>query len=260
MMEEIHRESEALEKLDHRNVITLIKSFAMKKEVIMCMEFCAGGELYDFVNQRGTVDELTARRIFEQIANGMSYVHKRGIVHRDLKLENVMFKNPPPDLTIKILDFGISGCSQPDRAEKSNAGSLNYMPPEVITQENTEADAAIDIWALGCILYAMVMGKLPFYGNTHDEIEDAIVNSVPRFRIKFDFGGEIKPAPTLSKEIKDLILGCLKKDPNERLGIFDILMHPWLEMDDGELEASIEESKAKQDLEEQMEQEREEKR
>ena len=132
------------------------------------------------------MDEFTSRHIFEQIANGMSYVHKRGIVHRDLKLENIMFKNPKPDLSIKILDFGISGCSAPEQNEKSNAGSLLYMPPEVITQEDTSADAAIDIWALGCMLYAMVMGKLPFYGDTTEEVEDMIVGSTPRFRIKFD--------------------------------------------------------------------------
>ena len=108
------------------------------------------------------------------------------------------------------------------------------------------------------MLYAMVMGKLPFYGDTAEEVEDSIVTSTPRFRIKFDFGGEIRPAPALSKEIKDLILGCLKKDPKERLGIFEILDHPWLEMDDEELQQSIEESKAKQEEEEKQELEREE--
>ena len=108
--------------------------------MVMIMEFCGGGELYDYVKKKGRLDEIEAKEIFGQIVAACSYFHNRGIIHRDLKLENVMFKNKPEsDLTIRIVDFGIAGSSQPNKTEKSNAGSLSYMPPEVLDNSMTKA-------------------------------------------------------------------------------------------------------------------------
>lgn len=86
-----------------------------------------------------------------------------------------MFKNKPEtDLTIRIVDFGIAGSSQPNKTEKSNAGSLSYMPPEVLDNSITKAQPQIDIWALGAILFTMIMGRLPFHGHTHEDILENI--------------------------------------------------------------------------------------
>lgn len=96
----------------------------------MIMEYASGGELYKFVEEKGKLDEVTARTIFLQIVNAMSFCHNRGIVHRDLKLENVLFKTQG-EMLIKVVDFGIAGVCAGSRKDKVDAGSIAYMPPEV---------------------------------------------------------------------------------------------------------------------------------
>jgi len=107
-IEEIYREANALQKLDHNNIIHLYKAFVQKKEVILIMEYAEGGELLERVEKKGSLSELDARDIFRQIANAISYCHNRGLIHRDLKLENVLFKEKG-GFIIKIVDFGIAG-------------------------------------------------------------------------------------------------------------------------------------------------------
>lgn len=97
----------------------------------MIMEYAAGGELYKYVMEKNRLGEIEARKIIQQIVNAMSYCHNRGIVHRDLKLENVLFKSPG-DLLVKVVDFGIAGVCAGSKKDKVDAGSIAYMPPEVI--------------------------------------------------------------------------------------------------------------------------------
>lgn len=97
-----------MKKLNHKNIIALYHAFVDGKQLCMIMEYAAGGELLKFVEENERVKEVDARRIFLQIINAILYCHQRGIVHRDLKLENVLFKNKG-DLFIKVVDFGIAG-------------------------------------------------------------------------------------------------------------------------------------------------------
>lgn len=94
------------------------------------MELAGGGELLKYVEDRTRIPELDARKILLQIINAMSFCHNRGIVHRDLKLENVLFKSKD-ELTVKVVDFGIAGVCANNKNDKVNAGSIAYMPPEV---------------------------------------------------------------------------------------------------------------------------------
>lgn len=79
----------------------------------MVLEYCGGGELYEYVNKVGTINELDCREIMEQVCSAMAYVHNKDIIHRDLKLENVLFKRGKGDLTVKVVDFGIAGNAKP---------------------------------------------------------------------------------------------------------------------------------------------------
>ncbi len=119
-----------MKKLVHKNIIQLYHAFVEGKQLVMIMECAAGGELYKWVEERGRISEIETRRIIQQVVNAMHYCHIRGIVHRDLKLENVLFKQTG-DLTIKVVDFGIAGVCDATKKDKVDAGSIAYMPPEV---------------------------------------------------------------------------------------------------------------------------------
>lgn len=104
----IYKEANSMKKLKHRNVVELYHAFVEGTKMIMIMELARGGELMDFVQKRGTLTEIEARLILIQIVNAMQYCHSYGVVHRDLKLENVLLADVE-DLYIKVIDFGISG-------------------------------------------------------------------------------------------------------------------------------------------------------
>lgn len=99
----------------------------------------------------------------------MDYCHKQKIIHRDLKLENILKVNNDTN-EIKIVDFGISGLFSGRNSDITKAGSVMYLPPEIFKYKNVSASPSLDIWACGCILYAMVVGKLPFKGKNEYQI------------------------------------------------------------------------------------------
>jgi serine/threonine protein kinase len=130
----------------------------------MIMEYAGGGELFQWVEEHGKICEKDSRIIINQIINAMSYCHNRGIVHRDLKLENVLFKSKD-DKLVKVVDFGIAGVCVTGKSDKVDAGSIAYMPPECLSSSNTVTSPGIDVWSIGCMFYAMLFGTLPFWGT-----------------------------------------------------------------------------------------------
>jgi len=119
------------------------------------------------------------------------------------------------------------------------------MAPEVLSRSNVDAGPLIDIWALGVMLYVMVIGELPFDGQTEDEI----IESILKKKLKF------KNTKPISNELKDLLSKILTKDPDKRISMFEMQNHPWMEMADDELEQSIENSKLEEEEEKKKEDE-----
>lgn len=117
----------------------------------------------------------------------MLYCHSRGVVHRDLKLENVMFKHKDDeDLFVKVIDFGIAGMSAQDKVD---AGTLSYMAPECLERVAATSSPAIDVWAIGVMYYAMIFGTLPFSAND----EKTLVKSIKNDAVKFPRNAPITP-------------------------------------------------------------------
>jgi serine/threonine protein kinase len=188
------------------------------QSMAIVMEYASGGELKEYLQKRGRLEEKEAYEIFNQLLLSVDYCHQKRIVHRDLKLSNIVFSSPHSK-DIRVVDFGISGVYAPlSKSDKSLAGSLKYLAPEVITHKNTAADPALDIFSLGVILYALVVGKLPFDGTDQAEIKRKIVSC------EYSYPPNVK----VSEACKDLIASMLKTDPRDRIPLKEIQHHEWV--------------------------------
>ena len=127
----------------------------------MVMEYCVGGELFDHISAKHALSEREACRIFHEIVTGVEYCHRKNVVHRDLKLENILMSDT--DGKIKIADFGLSNTSIVGRSMGTACGTPSYLAPEQIERDgNHHVGPPADLWSMGVILYAMVAGFLPF--------------------------------------------------------------------------------------------------
>jgi len=214
----ILKEVKVLEKLKEKGIIRLKNAFLLDSNLIIIMEYASGGELKEYVSKKTRLEEEEARQIFVQILHTMQHCHTLGIIHRDLKLENVLFADES-HTNIKVVDFGIAGLIKDEFAEKSKAGSLKYMAPEILSEKNIEARPSIDIWSMGCMLYAMTCGELPFTGKNPTEVINKIKLGI------FEFPKTIK----LSYYLRDLITKMLNMDYNSRITIKEIWEHAWIE-------------------------------
>jgi len=161
--------------LNHKNIIKLYQGFVIKNELLLIMEYADGGELMKYVEEKQGLSEVECRSLFKQLISGIEVCHSQGIIHRDLKLENVLFESKART-RIKIVDFGIAGRCTPAISDKTDAGTLRFMAPEVLNGTAVNASPAIDIWALGCMLYCMVFYKFPFNGENAHQVKDKIIN------------------------------------------------------------------------------------
>jgi serine/threonine protein kinase len=151
----------------------------------------------------------------------MLYCHSRGVVHRDLKLENVLFINPDEsDFRVKVVDFGIAGMGQ----EKVDAGTLAYMAPECLEKVAADTNPAMDVWAIGIMFYAMIYGTLPFHSSNERDLIKSIKNDI----VKFPNTHPITP------EGRDLIKRMLVKDPTQRIQLIDLVQLEYNTIDDDE--------------------------
>ncbi|KAE8247366.1 hypothetical protein A4X06_0g4511, partial [Tilletia controversa] len=171
----------------------------------------AGGELYDYLVERGTLPDAEARRLFGQLCLAVAYIHERGIVHRDLKLENVLLDEM---CNVKLGDFGFTREFERRKLMDTFCGTTGYAAPEMLAGKKYFGQE-VDIWSLGIILYALLTGALPF----DDDDEDIM-------RLKI-LQGDYDIPEDLSDDARDLIRSILKQNPVERLGIRAILSHPW---------------------------------
>lgn len=123
-----------------------------KKSIVIAMEYASGGELKGYLKKRGRLEEEEALEIFFQLIDAVHYCHVNKIIHRDLKPNNIVFAEPN-SREIRVVDFGISGIHAFNSQDKSFAGSLKFMAPEVLSGKRATADPAIDIFSMGVILF-----------------------------------------------------------------------------------------------------------
>ncbi|CAO2162552.1 unnamed protein product [Urochloa humidicola] len=185
--------------------------------VHLVMELCEGGELFDRIVARGHYSERAAANVFRTIVGVVQLCHANGVIHRDLKPENFLFANKSEDSPLKVIDFGLSVFFNPGDRFTEVVGSAYYMAPEVLKRNY---GPEVDVWSAGVILYILLCGVPPFWGDNDEKIAQAIL------RGGIDFNRE--PWPRVSSNAKDLIRRMLDPDPKTRPTARQVLDHPWL--------------------------------
>jgi calcium-dependent protein kinase len=203
----------------HPNVAALVGIYEDDKAVHLILELCQGGQLFDAVIALGTgYSERSAARFFRKMVEVVQHCHVLGIAHRDIKPENFLLSVPGPAGEIKAADFGLSQFFRSGRSFHSLVGSAYYVAPEVLTRNY---GPKIDIWSLGVCCYIMLTGKVPFFGETEEEIFDMVLHA------EVDFSPPTWPS-SLSAAAKDIVRKMLQRDPAKRPTAAELLRHRWL--------------------------------
>ena len=193
---------------DVPGVIQIIDYFDKNDCFYIVMERFNSKDLFDFISEQGPLSEALSRDLFSQLVNTVSECHKKGVVHRDIKDENILIDIKTGKT--KLIDFG-SGALIENRVYQEFKGTRVYSPPEWINSGAYTAEA-LTVWSLGILLYDMVCGDIPF--ESDHEISTARLVWFKQL--------------SLSNQVKDLISGCLTLDPAKRLTLDEVQDHPWL--------------------------------
>ncbi|XP_063621564.1 uncharacterized protein LOC134793812 isoform X2 [Cydia splendana] len=207
----IRREVQIMSSVRHPNIVHIYEVFENSEKMILVMEYCSGGELYDYLSQKKVLQEDEARRLFRQIATAVYYCHIHKICHRDLKLENVLLDDTG---SAKIADFGLSNVFKETSLLSTFCGSPLYASPEIV-KGTPYIGPEVDCWSLGVLLYTLVYGAMPFDGSNFKRLVRQISNG--------DYY-EPKSPSTASPLIRDM----LTVDPLKRADIVYICDHSWV--------------------------------
>ncbi|PAA81066.1 hypothetical protein BOX15_Mlig005112g3, partial [Macrostomum lignano] len=216
----VKNEIEALKLIEHQHICQLYQVIETNERYYIVMEYCPGGELFDYIVEKDRLDEREARALFRQILSAVGHLHLRGIAHRDLKPENILIDE---DQAMKLIDFGLSA-RPPGGAGGLLAtccGSPAYAAPELISQQQYRGSAA-DVWSLGVLLYALLCGFLPF----EDQSLPALYKKIQR--------GQFDLPCWLSPSAAELLSKMMQTDPVRRVTVPMLARHAWV-TDEGRL-------------------------
>ncbi|CAD5112915.1 DgyrCDS2123 [Dimorphilus gyrociliatus] len=210
----VRTEIDAMKVLSQQHICKLYQVIETEEKFFMILEYCPGGELFDYIVAKDRLLEEEARGFFRQIASAVAYIHDKGYAHRDLKPENLLLDE---DQHLKMIDFGL--CAKPQGGMQRHlatcCGSPAYAAPELVAgQEYLGSEA--DVWSMGVLLYALLCGFLPFD-------DDNIANLYKKIQ-----SGKYDVPKWLTRESVKLLDDLLQVDPKKRIPIKHLLCHPWL--------------------------------
>ena len=218
----IHREINSLKMLNHPNIVNLVEVMKSGKYIGIVLEYASGGELFDYILQHKYLKENVAKKLFAQLVSGVDYMHSKGLIHRDLKLENLLLDKHK---NVIISDFGFVNSYNKDKNDlmKTSCGSPCYAAPELVLTQAPYEGRKVDTWSLGVILYAMLAGYLPFDDDPENEDGSDIVRLYHYIcKTPLTFPEYISPLA------RDLLRKIIVPDPKKRITIKNIKNHPWL--------------------------------
>ena len=209
----IYHEINLMKTLRHNSIVRILETIETENYILIIMENISGGNLLSFVKKRTKLNEKTAHFIFRQLISSIKFIHSKGIIHRDIKLDNILI-----DLnnTIKICDFGVGKNYKKNEKLKDQCGTPAYIAPEILQNNDGYYGPPVDIWSSGVVLYAMLSGNVPFKANNIKDLHQVIIN------------GNYHYIKDISNDARNLIKKILEVDPNKRIDIEGILNHPWM--------------------------------
>ncbi|KAL8969773.1 MAG: hypothetical protein Q9197_004166 [Variospora fuerteventurae] len=249
----IYREINILRGLSHPNIVRLHEMTETDKYIGIVLEYASGGELFDYILLHRYLKDNAARKLFAQLISGVGYLHKKGIVHRDLKLENLLLDR---NKNIIITDFGFANTFNPeDQLEEdieynltnrefvkrrglehvqpdgkrrgdlmqTSCGSPCYAAPELVVTDSLYTGRKVDVWSCGVILYAMLAGYLPFDDDPANPEGDNI-----NLLYKYIVSTPLTFPEYVTPHARDLLRRILVPDPRKRADLFEVARHSWL--------------------------------
>lgn len=208
----IFQEVFIMKKLNHRNIIRLLEVFESNKNVMIVLEYAGGGDLLQIIKARGRLTEDECRGIFYQVIEAVKACHSMGIIHRDIKLDNILLTYDYTD--IKLCDFGVSRFAKAGEKVNEQCGTPAYLAPEIIADLGYEP-FYVDIWSMGVLLYAMLSASVPFKAKNLPDLHKLVL------RGKYDVPEYFSP------EVIDLLSKMLCPVPQMRISLEDMKMHAW---------------------------------
>ncbi|XP_056629651.1 maternal embryonic leucine zipper kinase-like [Diorhabda sublineata] len=210
----VKMEISALKSVSHENICKLFQVIETDTHMFLVMEYCSGGELFDHIVEKNRLTETESRVFFRQIVSAVAYLHSLGYAHRDLKPENILLDSQQK---LKLIDFGL--CAKPEGGMENplftSCGSPTYAAPELV-QGKQYLGTEVDVWAMGVLLYTLLVGALPF--------DDLNIDSLYRKILT----GKYEEPTFLSSASLRLIKSMLQVDPKKRITIKSLISHPWL--------------------------------
>ena len=206
------REASIMLLLHHPFIASLKEMVILDPYYYLFMEYVNGGQLLDYIISHGKLKEKQARRFGRQILSALDYCHRNSIVHRDLKIENILISQAG---NIKIIDFGLSNLFSPRSSLSTFCGSLYFAAPELLNAK-AYTGPEVDVWSFGVVLYVLVCGKVPF----DDQNMPALHEKIKR--------GVVEYPSHLSTDCKSVLSRMLVTNPAHRTTVSEIMIHPWM--------------------------------
>lgn len=208
----IFQEVFTMRRVRHPHVTRLYEVFESSRHFNMVLEYSGGGDLLQFVKTRGKLTESESAQILSQLVSGLQACHSKNIIHRDVKLDNVLIGESYA--AVKLCDFGVSRVVTPGQKISEQCGTPAYIAPEIIADRGYEG-FPVDVWSLGVLLYAMLTGTVPFRAKTMAELHKLILKG------RFDI------PDIVSEPAAELLRGMMTLVPSHRLSLAEVAAHPW---------------------------------
>ncbi|XP_063160248.1 serine/threonine-protein kinase 17A [Candoia aspera] len=204
-------------------VINLHEVYETPTEIILVLEYAAGGEIFDqcVAEREDAFKEKDVKRLMRQILEGVSFLHQNNVVHLDLKPQNILLTCESPLGDIRIVDFGLSRVMKNREELREIMGTPEYVAPEILSYD--PISTATDMWSIGVLTYVMLTGVSPFLGNDKQETFLNISQMNVNYSEDFDL---------VSESAVDFIRSLLVKKPEERATAEECLLHSWLAQTD----------------------------